>query len=79
MKNILSSSFYPWYCKKPWYITLARLLGIPILTHKRPSANTGKENSMAKVSYETDGTKEGLSLTCHNLKYDKIPRFLHQT
>ena len=52
MKTIISNSFYPWYGKKPWFITLARILGIPILTHKRPPK--GKDKSMAKVSYETD-------------------------
>ena len=52
MKTIISNSFYPWYGKKPWFITLARMLGIPIITHKRPSI--GKDKPMAKVSYETD-------------------------
>ncbi len=52
MKNLISNSFYPWYGKKPWFITLARILGIPILTHKRPPI--GKEKPMSKVSYETD-------------------------
>ena len=52
MKNLISNSFYPWYGKKPWFITLARMLGIPIITHKRPSI--GKDKPMAKVSYETD-------------------------
>ena len=52
MKNLISNSFYPWYAKKPWFITLARMLGIPIITHKRPPK--GKDKSMAKVSYETD-------------------------
>jgi len=52
MKTIISNSFYPWYGKKSWVITLARILGIPILTHKQPP--TGKDKPMAKVSYETD-------------------------
>ena len=60
MKNLISNSFYPWYGKKPWFITLARMLGIPIITHKRPSI--GKDKSMAKVSYETDDAIFGFDL-----------------
>jgi len=52
MKTIISNSFYPCYGKNPWFITLARILGIPIFTHRQSLIR--KENLMSKLTYETD-------------------------